>query len=247
MMSKHPEAVLAELDAYIDEHRYARHSFVATIQSGDYQLSDLRAWAVQKYFQTREQNCVHSAVHYNARPHLDIRQYQVRQLVDEETADGEGGGPHYLLIKRLADELGARPEDFADERCSPAVERFVDYLLRLCHDEHPVIGMMGSYINERQTPESAGKMYRALKERHGFSDEVLEWFIVHSEADIEHAGEARSLILRYAHEVPDFEARARRTVENGIVEWRALQDYYVSVLLGGRSPAEPAPVAATSH
>jgi pyrroloquinoline quinone (PQQ) biosynthesis protein C len=223
------ERLMDELDAYISEHRYARHSFVASIEARSYTTEGLRRWAVQKYFQTREQNCVHGAVHYNARPYLDIRQYQVDQLIDEETNEGEGSEPHYLLIKRLADELGSPLADYADANIGAGVLRFVNYLLKLCHDEHPTIGMMGSYINERQTPESAGRMYRALKE-HGFSDATLEWFSVHAHADVGHADTARNLIIKYAVDVPDFHERAWRVVKNGIAEWQALQDYYYGLL-----------------
>lgn len=225
-MSSDAAAVMDELDEYIHQHRYSKHSFVRNLQSNDYTEAGLRAWAVQKYFQTREQNCVYAAVHFNARPYRDIRAYEVGQLVDEETSDGEGSEPHYALIKRLADAMGATDKDYDDANIGYGVVRFVDYLLDLAHAQHPVIGMMASYINENQTPESARKMYDALKRNHGLDDHTLEWFTVHAEADIEHAGRARELIIRHAVDVPDFATRARWTVERGIAEWRALQDYY---------------------
>jgi pyrroloquinoline quinone (PQQ) biosynthesis protein C len=230
MSARSVEELMDELDRYIAENRYSRHSFVGAIADGRYTKEGLRRWAVQKYFQTREQNCVHGAVHFNSRPYLDVRQYQVEQLVDEETAEGEGSAPHYLLIKRLADALGATEADYARENIGPGVHRFVDYLLKLAHDEHPTIGMMGSYINERQTPESATKMYNALKAQLGYDDATLEWFICHAGADVEHADTARNLIIKYAGDVPDFHERAWRVVKNGIVEWKALQDYYYSLL-----------------
>jgi pyrroloquinoline-quinone synthase len=219
-----------ELDKYIEENRYSKHSFVRTLESGEYTEAGLRAWAVQKYFQTREQNCVYSAVHFNARPYRDIRTFEVGQLVDEETDHGEGSEPHYALIKRLSDQLGATAEDYRDGNIGHGVTRFVEYLLALAYREHPVIGMMGSYINENQTPVAARKMYDALKRNHGFDDRVLEWFTVHAEADVEHAGTARALIIKYAGDVPDFADRARLTVERGITEWRALQDFYQGVV-----------------
>lgn len=229
-MSPDASSVMDELDKYIDENRYSKHSFVTTLESGDYTEAGLRAWAVQKYFQTREQNTVYAAVHFNARPYTDIRTYEVGQLIDEETDQGEGSEPHYALIKRLSDKLGATEEDYQDSNIGHGVTRFVEYLLALAHREHPVIGMMGSYINENQTPVAARKMYDALKRNHGFDDHVLEWFTVHAEADIEHAGAARALIIKHAVDVPDFPDRARLTVERGITEWRALQDFYHGVV-----------------
>jgi pyrroloquinoline-quinone synthase len=223
-------AVMTELDKYIEENRYSKHSFVQVLTAGEYTEAGLRDWAVQKYFQTREQNTVYSAVHYNARPYRDIRSYEVEQLVDEETDDGEGSEPHYALIKRLADALGATPDDYRDENIGYGVTRFVDYLLTLARNEHPVIGMLGSYINENQTPRAARMMYEALKKNHGFDDRSLEWFTVHADADVEHADRARNLIIKYADDVPGFPTRARWTVERGITEWRALQNYYFDVV-----------------
>lgn len=229
-MSEDPAAVMDELDRYIDENRYARHSFVKTLEAGDYGETGLRDWAVQKYFQTREQNCVYAAVHVTARSYRDIRAYEVDQLIDEETSSGEGSEPHYELIKRLADALGADAKHYDDANIGYGVTRFVDYLISLARNEHPVIGMMCTYINENQTPESARRMYQALRTNHLFDDHVLEWFTVHAEADVEHSSRARDLIIRHAEDVPGFAARARWTVERGITEWRALQDYYYGLL-----------------
>ena len=96
--------------------------------------------------------------------------------------------------------------------------------------EHPVIGMLCTYINEAQTPESARRMYEAIKRNNGHSDYELEWFTVHAGADVEHSRKGRDLIVKHARDLPDFADRAWWTVERGITEWRALHDFYYEII-----------------
>lgn len=227
-----PTEVLTELDAYIAQHRYSRHPFVLNVQEGRYGRDALRRWAVQKYFQTREQNVVFSAIHSRSMPYLDIRRFQVEQLVDEETSDGEGSAPHFDLMRRFAEAMGATEEDFASDRIGAGVRRFVDYLHGHCAREHPVYGMLAIYVNESQTPGAADRLYAALAEQFGVDDHALEWFSVHGSADIEHSKRGRDLILEHARALDDFATRARQVVERGVEEWTHLQNFYVGVLEG---------------
>lgn len=229
-MSSDAAKVMAEIDEYVQHNRYAKHSFVQRIESGEYTKEALRDWAVQKYFQTREQNCVYAAVHSNAQPYRDIRAFEVEQLIDEETDQGEGSAPHYELIKRLSDALGAEEKGYDDANIGAGVRRFVTYLMSIAQREHPVIGMLCTYINEAQTPESARRMYQAIKRDGGLGDYELEWFTVHAGADVEHSRKGRDLIVRHAYDLPDFADRAWWTVERGITEWRALHDFYYDII-----------------
>lgn len=232
LLARSSEQVLSELDDYIREHRYARHPFVRNVEAGKYDALDVRRWAVQKYFQTRDQNCVYSAIHARSRHFLDIRRFEVQQLIDEETEFGEGSEPHYELMRRFALALGASDEAFDERNIGPGVHRFVDYLQKRCSTGHPVYGILAIYVNESQTSESARKLGGAFAEQFGLSAESLEWFTVHGEADLEHAARGRELICRYGGDLADFAEKAREVVVRGVEEWTGLQDFYAEVLAG---------------
>jgi pyrroloquinoline quinone (PQQ) biosynthesis protein C len=99
----------------------------------------------------------------------------------------------------------------------------------VCLDESFVLGLLAFYVNERQTPAAAQRMYDYLVTTMGISEHDAEWFQVHGEVDVQHAEGARRLIARYAHEVDDFEPRAAEIVRTGISEWQSLQNFYFRV------------------
>jgi pyrroloquinoline-quinone synthase len=224
------DALLERLDEIIDESAYVKHSFTETLVSGKVSKERLRDWAIQKYHQTYQQNCGFSAIHAVS-PYEDVRQWQMEQLIAEETDIRDGTDAHYNLMKRFAVALGASA-DLDGVGPSPQVQQFVDYLLDVCRNEHFVYGMLAFYVNERQTPAAVQRMYEYLTSQMGTSKHDAEWFLIHGEVDVYHAEGARKLISKYAGEAPGFAERAETVVRNGCAEWRALQDHYYSLVAG---------------
>jgi pyrroloquinoline-quinone synthase len=226
-----PEAIVGRLDAFIDENAYVKHSFTQALVNGEVTREGLRNWAVQKYHQTFHQNRGFSAIHARA-PHEDVRQWEMEQLIAEETGIRDGSDSHYNLMKRFAIAVGA-PENLHELPMAPEVQAFVDYLLDLCLQEHFVYGLLAFYVNERQTPAAVQKMYDHLVGQMGVTKHDAEWFLVHGEVDTYHAEGARKLIIKYADETPDFDQRAEEVVRNGVAQWRKLQDFYYRVATSG--------------
>lgn len=224
------DTLLDRLDAIIDEGAYVKHSFTETLVAGKVPPRRLRAWAIQKYHQTYQQNRGFSAIHANS-PYEDVRQWQMEQLIAEETDIRDGSDSHYNLMKRFAQALGAS-DDLDGVGPSPQVQQFIDYLLGVCRNEHFVYGMLAFYVNERQTPAAVQRMYDYLTTEMGITPRDAEWFRVHGEVDVYHAQGARKLIARYADEAPGFADRAEKLVREGVAQWRALQDHYYSLVAG---------------
>ena len=219
---------MEHLDEIIDETAYVGHSFTETLVSGRVPVERLRAWAVQKYHQTFEQNRGFSFIHAVA-PYEDVRQWEMEQLIAEETTLRDGSEAHYNLMKRFAIALGAG-EDLDGTPAAPQVRAFLDYLLNVCRNEHFVYGLLAFYVNERQTPAAVQKMYDHLTGEMGMSPYDTEWFQVHGEVDIRHSDGARTLIMKYAGEAPGFNQRAAGFVRRGCAQWRQLQNFYYSLI-----------------
>lgn len=225
------EAIVARLDEFIDDNAYVKHSFTQALIKGEVGREELRTWAVQKYHQTFQQNRGFSAIHARA-PYEDVRQWEMEQLIAEETDIRDGSDSHYNLMKRFAIAVGA-PENLHELPMAPEVAAFIDYLLDVCMQEHFVYGLLAFYVNERQTPAAVQKMYNHLVGQMGITKHEAEWFLVHGEVDTYHAEGARKLIVKYAGEAPDFERRAPEVVRNGVVQWQRLQDFYHRVATSG--------------
>jgi pyrroloquinoline quinone (PQQ) biosynthesis protein C len=223
------DTLMGRVDQFIDEARYERHPFVSELESGRVPRERLQEWAVQKYHQTFLQNRCLSAIHTQT-VYEDVRQYEMDQLIAEETGLADGSAAHYALMRRFAEALGPLPVPADEVPVAEPVRHFVDYLVGTCQREHFVYGLLAIYINERQTPSAVLRMRRYLVESLGMSEADVEWFTVHGEGDVEHAAEARKLILKYMHEAPGFAERAIPFVQAGLDEWARLQDFYASLI-----------------
>ncbi|HVL32648.1 MAG TPA: iron-containing redox enzyme family protein, partial [Actinomycetota bacterium] len=79
----------------------------------------------------------------------------------------------------------------------PESRQWVERILKVCRNEHFVVGLAAlSYGIEARTRTMAflGSIYR---DQYGLSEEDLEFFFMHLEADEEHAGRAIELIRTY--------------------------------------------------
>ena len=221
--------MFGQIDTLIEDNKYSKGSFVKAVENENCSKNKLKDWAIQKYFQTYHQNRVFSAIHANA-IYEDVRQFEMEQLIAEETNINCGSDSHYNLIKRFAIAMGATEKEFETTNVGRPVREFVEYLINLCKNEHFVYGILSIYVNESQTSESATKLYTYLKKNFNLTDAELEWFLVHSEADEEHASKARTLIEKYSSEVRDFPTKSLEIVKNGIVMWKNLHEYYYSLI-----------------
>jgi len=219
-----------EIDNIIAEHKYSKHSFIKHVESGTVKKENLKSWAIQKYFQVYHQNCGFSAIHANCE-YEDVRQFEVEQLIEEETNIKGGSESHYNMMKRFCYALNANDQDFQQTPIGAPVKEHIKKLKYICLNEHFVYGLLAFYIFESQTPESAMRMYHTFKQQFNFDDTTLEWFLVHGSADIEHSQQSKNFIMKYAHEVQDFIHKKNKFVIDGVKAWNQLQDYYYSLLM----------------
>jgi pyrroloquinoline-quinone synthase len=223
---------LAQCDAIIRERRSARHPFVATLREQRPDRQALGRWAAQKCQQVFLQNTIFSGIHAKAMLHEDVRQAMMDQLVAEETAITSGSAPHYVLMRRFALACGVPPAQLELEACSADVFEFVDTVRSFCCSDHFVLGMLAVYAIESQSGEGVQRFLDWLREEHTFTEHELEWFVVHAEAEDEHAAAGLVLIKKYAHLVPSFAERAKDTVETMCAAWQTLHDVYYRLLTG---------------
>ena len=221
--------VLAICDKIIETKRYSRHRFVIDFDVQKPSKERIGNWALQKYHQVYLQNIVFSLIHSKTQLE-DVRQFMIDQLVAEETSINCGSDSHYNLMRRFAEACGIPVSEFQPATANPEVIRYVDTLLSIVRNEHFVIGLLGIYAIETQSSQSAKKLAESLNRIYQFTDEQLEWFIVHSDSDDDHAEEGLHLVRKYAHLCSEFEQRAPKVVTDICDMWLKLHDTYATIL-----------------
>jgi len=224
-------AVFDEFDLYIQSHKYSNHEFVKKLETLTVNRDHLKKWAIQKYHQVFRQNCNFSAIHSVSCDYEDIRQYQMEQLIAEETNIADGSDSHYGLMKRFALSLGAAESEILEDKPGKPIMDFFQFQYNHCKAS-PIYGMLSIYLVESQTSESVIKMCKAIKKQFMLSDHDLEWFILHGKLEDSHAGDAKKLIIKYISDLNDFTDRGWKVIKEGIGAWNNLQNYYADILKG---------------
>jgi pyrroloquinoline-quinone synthase len=226
-MENNIENIIERFDKEVEQRKYTQHSWTKIVLDGKATVEGLKNWAIQKYHQTFLQIPIFSIVHTRS-DIMEIRQFMVEQLIDEETTISSGSDAHYELMRRFAIAMGANEDDFKTVPVGEPVSKYVHEARDICSTEHPTVAMVAMYAGERQAADVARLVLEQLRKQFKLSDHDLEWFIVHS-GDDAHADAEGDLIKKFGAEVPDLEKKGLEVIDRFMIQWGKLQDYYYDI------------------
>jgi pyrroloquinoline-quinone synthase len=190
-----PDRVEKELAEVMNSQWFEDRPFLRDFAAGKIPKANLARFSPSYCFQVDQFKRFVAAVYASAEPR-DVRELMLENL-EEEHGEGDPKRDHAELIGRFGRALGAVLPDVYDVNPIPESREWVDRILSICREEHFVVGLAAlSYGIEARTRTMAflGQIYR---DQYGISEENLEFFFMHLEADEEHAGRAISLIRKY--------------------------------------------------
>ncbi len=190
-----PDRVVKELEEVTRSVLFEERPFMQQFAQGLIPKEKLVPFATSYPFQVDQFKRFIAAVYANAAPR-DVRELMLENLW-EEHGEGDDERDHIQLVTRFARALGADIPDPFDVEPIPESRQWVDRILKLCIEEHFVVGLAAlSYGIEARTWTMAflGQIYR---DQYGLSEHDLEFFFMHLEADEEHAGRAIEMIRKY--------------------------------------------------
>jgi pyrroloquinoline quinone (PQQ) biosynthesis protein C len=122
-------------------------------------------------------------------PYLDVRQRLIKDMYDEEIGDRLANTPHYLLLTRLVQALGASASEVDATRPLATVFLVLSTFDDVTCTRHWLVGLQALVAVENLTqPLSAEITLKIWQERFGLTWDDLAFFWVHGPADEEHAG-----------------------------------------------------------
>jgi pyrroloquinoline-quinone synthase len=182
--------LLDRVDQMIDDRHLLKHPFYTKWAAGTLPQEALQEYTRQYFaFESAFPRFLSAMHSREERP--EVRQGILDNLWDEE----HGEANHAELWLRFAEGVGVSRDEVQNAPHNEATQRLVDLYAEITSSEPVVAGMTAMYAYERQVPEVAPSKIDGLKTHYGITDgPALQFFQVHGELDIEHAGTERALI-----------------------------------------------------
>jgi pyrroloquinoline quinone (PQQ) biosynthesis protein C len=232
------EEFVAELHQYIHEQEEAPlygRSFFNGVMEGKIERGALKRWAVQHHYRTGQHVRALGGVFLNTGlSALDqkIRRHIIHNLIDEETVMGRGDDAHWVLSRRLAESLGATPEELAHPLVAKAVVDYVNWVIELGREEYGMVTMAAMSIGgESRREDSVERLTKALGEKYGLSRHALEFFYAHMGEAEAHGDPVYEMVREYAT-TPDRQERIRTALKTWCEKFAAAQEGIFRVAMG---------------
>jgi len=190
-----PDRVEKELADVTNAVTFDARPFMQDFAQGKVPKENLARFAASYCFQVDQFKRFVAQVYANAEPR-EVRELMLENLW-EEHGEGDDSRDHTALVAKFARALGAEIEDIYDVEPIRESRQWVDRILEVCRDEDFVVGLAAISFGiefRTQTMAFLGQIYR---EQYGLTEDDLEFFFMHIEADEEHAGRAIELVRKY--------------------------------------------------
>ena len=182
------------IDKKISERSILKHPFYPSWRSGKLTAQMLQLYAKQYYRHVAAFPQYLSAIHSKIDDVCD-RRLILQNLMDEE--NGESNHPELWL--RFGEALGLTREEIKKEAATEETISFVNHFRSVTSKKSPVEGIAALYAYESQIPNVSEEKIKGLVDFYGVdTQEGIEYFKVHIQADIEHSKAERELIEKYA-------------------------------------------------
>jgi pyrroloquinoline-quinone synthase len=190
-----PDRVEKELADITNAVTFDARPFIQDFAQGKVPKENLARFAASYCFQVDNFKRFVAQVYANAEPR-DVRELMLENL-EEEHGEGDPSRDHTQLVAKFGRALGADiPDPYAVEAI-PEGRQWIDRILAVCRDPDFAVGLAAISFGiefRTQTMAFLGQIYR---DQYGLTEDDLEFFFMHLEADEEHAGRAIELIRKY--------------------------------------------------
>ncbi|MGI0054189.1 MAG: CADD family putative folate metabolism protein [Thermoplasmata archaeon] len=206
---------MRNIERIIRERHLLKHPFYVAWSCGEVPIETLRAYAGQYYHFER------NFPRFVAGAYARIEDPIARRTLLENLVDEEGRDPtHPELWLRFGEAIGASRRSITRATPHRATKGLLETYERFAlHGSAPeALGALYAY--ESIFPEVAAEKARGLRAHYGVrSRRGLEFFRVHTEADVEHSAAERAILRRESARSPDAARSAERATERTIGAW----------------------------
>ena len=186
---------LNELNNRLDKFHLLNHPFYVAWEQGELTQEILQDYAEQYYQHIKAFPRYISATHSMCED-IEKRKILLENLRDEEDLNKD----HPMLWKQFALAAGADESSLDLVKQEYFTSDLIENFFRLSRSSYAE-GLGALYAYERQVPEIAETKIKGLIDHYNIStDQGLEYFVVHKEADVLHREQSEKLMLQLNEE-----------------------------------------------
>ena len=186
---------LEKLNQQLDEFHLLKHPFYVAWNNGELNQEILKDYAEQYYQHIKAFPRYISATHSICED-IENRKILLDNLSDEEDFNKD----HPMLWKNFALAVGADKNTVETIEHEQFTKEMIENFFRLSRSSYAE-GLGALYAYERQVPEIANTKIKGLVDHYNVSsDEGLEYFVVHKDADVEHREQSAELMNKLSDE-----------------------------------------------
>ncbi|HEY6820552.1 MAG TPA: iron-containing redox enzyme family protein [Burkholderiales bacterium] len=221
------KSVVARMDRVVDDFVARCRYFHEPMTKGR-----ARMFAMQHRLNTRQRNSVLKLKVATNCPDWDLRLRILRACSEEVIADHEHGGgrPHWQILEELGLRIGLRRQEIRRATPLPSTELAWAAWEGLMANRHWLEGIVANTCAERINVPGYGRgefrkrgwfgmERRRWGEVFGLDDDELEFFELHTEADIAHSDLGWKAVEKYAREL-HMEDAAVAACERNLYVWQ---------------------------
>ena len=186
---------LSELNNRLDKLHLLNHPFYVAWEQGELTQEILQDYAEQYYQHIKAFPRYISATHSMCED-IEKRKLLLDNLSDEENLNKD----HPMLWKQFALAAGADESSLNLVKQEYFTSDLIENFFRLSRSSYAE-GLGALYAYERQVPEIAETKIKGLIDHYNIStDQGLEYFVVHKDADVLHREQSEKLMLQLNEE-----------------------------------------------
>ena len=186
---------LNELNNRLDQFHLLNHPFYVAWEQGELTQEILQDYAEQYYQHIKAFPRYISATHSMCED-IEKRKILLDNLSDEEDLNKD----HPMLWKQFALAAGADESNLDSVKQEDFTSNLIENFFRLSRSSYAE-GLGALYAYERQVPEIAETKIKGLIDHYNIStDQGLEYFVVHKDADVLHREQSEKLMLQLNEE-----------------------------------------------
>ena len=186
---------LNELNNRLDKFHLLNHPFYVAWEQGELTQEILQDYAEQYYQHIKAFPRYISATHSMCED-IEKRKILLDNLSDEEDLNKD----HPMLWKQFALAAGADESNLDSVKQEDFTSNLIENFFRLSRSSYAE-GLGALYAYERQVPEIAETKIKGLIDHYNIStNQGLEYFVVHKDADVLHREQSEQLMLQLNEE-----------------------------------------------